>query len=92
MHGHPPGGALFTVPEWWVDIRQLNLHIDIVMYPSTINFTHILQGNRQYVALYSPDRVTGESPVMSGIYFVTVLVLVFKILSSLRLPIKMKPD
>ena len=84
QHVHPPGRALFTVPGWWVDIRQLNLHIDIVMYPSTINFTHILQGNRQYVALYSP--------VMSGIYFVTVLVLVFKILSSLRLPIKMKPD
>ena len=19
IHGHPPGGALFTVPEWWVD-------------------------------------------------------------------------
>ena len=73
-----------------MDIRQLNLHIDIVMYPSTVNFTHILPGNRQYVALHSPVKEFDES--MSGIYFVTVLVLVFKILSSLRLPIKMKPD
>ena len=42
------------------------------------------------MALHSPVKEFDES--MSGIYFVTVLVLVFKILSPLRFPIKMKPD
>ena len=58
--------------------------------PQLLIFTHILPGNRQYVALHSPVKEFDES--MSGIYFVTVLVLVFKILSPLRFPIKMKPD
>ena len=49
-----------------MDIRQLNLHIDIVMYPSTINFTHILQGNRQYVALYSPVKELDDLHTAQG--------------------------
>ena len=58
--------------------------------PQLLIFTHILPGNRQYVALHSPVKEFDES--MSGIYSVTVLELVFNILSPLRFPIKMKPD